>query len=145
MILGVALFRDGKLISHTIAAMASAALYAWRHSRSAGKTQPILIEFSGRDEEIVVDGRDLLYTTVHWVRARDVAEELRKLCGEAIRVDLDAAAEMASFTRRIASVDLVPGSGGGARPRRRTVPKPREDSRAPSPVSLERCENIDRF
>jgi hypothetical protein len=86
---------------------AGAAYYACRHNRSTKNDKPLLITFDADAADVIVDGRDFLYTLFQMgdpKRARPVAE---RLFGSAILRYLDRAWSSEDQEQRVAICDLA--------------------------------------
>jgi hypothetical protein len=86
---------------------AGAAYYASQHNRSTKNDTPLLITFDADAADVIVDGRDFLYTLFQMgdpKRARPVAE---RLFGSAILRYLDRAWSSGDQEQRVAICDLA--------------------------------------
>jgi hypothetical protein len=86
---------------------AGARFYACQHNRSAKNDTPLLITFDADTADVIVDGRDFLYTLFQMgdpKRARPVAE---RLFGSAILRYVDRAWSSEDHEQRIAICDLA--------------------------------------
>lgn len=86
---------------------AGAAYYACQHNRSTRNDTPLLITFNANAAEVIVDGRDFLYTLFQMgdpKRALPVAE---RLFGSAILRYLDRAWSSEDQEQRVAICDLA--------------------------------------
>jgi hypothetical protein len=84
-----------------------AAYYALKHNRSSENDIPLLITFEADLRNVIIDGRDFLYTLFQFGephRARPVANQL---FGSAIRRYVDRAWSTEDQKRRIALCDLA--------------------------------------
>jgi len=85
--------------------------YAWREDTGEGTRVPIMVEFEADPADVVVDGRDGLYTLIHLAGHPEVRFMLAMAWGEAVLPYLDAAAATElnnpGFEQRLAICDLA--------------------------------------
>jgi hypothetical protein len=81
--------------------------YACSHRRTAENTAPILISFDADPTDVVVDGRDFLYTVVQLGTPTTSREPLGRLFGPTVLRYADRAWATSDQDVRIACVDLA--------------------------------------
>lgn len=85
----------------------TALYYALKHNRTRESTSSILIAFQAPLEEVLVDGRDLLFTAASAVPRSDLRDLLTSVFGKALLPYLDAAWASSDGMNRIAMIDLA--------------------------------------
>jgi len=85
--------------------------YACRHNKSGENQTPILISFDAELSNVIVDGRDFLYTTFQMSDATRARELLERLFGPAILRYADRAWGVVDTQERIALCDLAVQDG----------------------------------
>ncbi|WP_173050859.1 hypothetical protein [Bosea sp. ANAM02] len=85
----------------------TALYYALKHNRNAKSAASILISFQAPLDDVMVDGRDLLYTAASAVPRPDLRALLVKVFGEALLPYLDAAWATSDGLQRITIIDLA--------------------------------------
>lgn len=81
--------------------------YACSHNRNAEDTAPILVAFDADPDDIVIDGRDFLYTVVQLGNPALSRAALERTFGSAVLRYADRAWAISDQLARIACVDLA--------------------------------------
>ncbi|QOZ55457.1 hypothetical protein [Bradyrhizobium sp. CCBAU 53338] len=81
--------------------------YACSHNRKAEDTTPILISFDAHPDDVVIDGRDFLYTVVQLGNPTLSRDALKQTFGPAVLRYADRAWATADQYARIACMDLA--------------------------------------
>ena len=68
-----------------------ASYYAWRHNRNRRDDTPILVEFDAQLDQVVVDGRDFLFTTFQFSEPEKAKSAVEQLFGEKVLTYAEAA------------------------------------------------------
>jgi hypothetical protein len=84
-----------------------ASYYAWRHNRNRRDDTPILVEFDAQLDQVVVDGRDFLFTTFQFSEPEKAKSAVEQLFGEKVLTYAEAAWASEDQDRRIALCDLA--------------------------------------